>query len=311
MAEVTYTKTVCQKRPECCEPRHIRAVYWDADGTMWDIEPPVIASSIHGRLEKIDDNTVVCHEEPYSYGYGTEITPKPKAPKGGGVYQVWDEETGQWVWGHHKKKSERWWKHPLRFKPSYVSDEEWEREAAPLWPEEEQQVQEIAEELVQSLPESQQRFLEESGEVETELLQLMPPERPKELPPPKEKPKYEPRKITIKLLPTFRDTVRKLNEMGIKQAIISLNTPGSVKRIIGAFGMTGEFVDIMDTWGNKGKVFDELTQKHKVCGCDAMFVDNTLGHVEEVSKKCGLALFIGKGGDIEVPEEVLQFIEKM
>jgi len=56
-------------------------------------------------------------------------------------------------------------------------------------------------------------------------------------------------------------------------------------------------------------VFDDISRKHHLCPCNVMFVDNTLSHVTDVAKKCGLALQIGKGKDVMTPIEVMRYIK--
>jgi len=282
--KVTYSQTVCQKRPEMCEPRRIEMVCWDADDTMWEIRPYGIASSVRGPFKKIDDDTLEAGHGTY---YGEPSPPKkPKEPE--------------------KPPAAT---HPLRFTPSYLLEEE------------DEELAEIYEELSGELSGENKRLLEIASETTGQQMKLIPMatgEKRKQWwerePPPPEPPPvkktYKSERITVKLLPTFRDTLSELEKRGIQSSIISLNTPGSVKDIIAAFGMTDRFVDIEDTWKNKGQVFRELTQKNKICPCNAMFVDNTLGHVNDVSKECGLALQIGKGKDVEVPIEILNFIEE-
>lgn len=119
-----------------------------------------------------------------------------------------------------------------------------------------------------------------------------------------------PRKVTIKLKSTFRQTLDKLDEKGISSSIISLNTPGTVKRIIAAFGLSERFTDIEDTWQNKGDVFADITKRHKINPCSALFIDDSIRHVEDVSAKGGLALVIGKNGDVQEPIELLSYIDK-
>ena len=120
----------------------------------------------------------------------------------------------------------------------------------------------------------------------------------------------EPRRVTIKLKSTFRKTLGELDKKGIKSSIISLNTPGTVKRIIAAFGLTDRFTDIEDTWHNKGDVFASITERHKLNPCNALFIDDNLRNVMDVSNRGGLALVIGKGGDVQEPIELLKYVIK-
>lgn len=285
---VPYTlETVCVRRPELCKPREVHHVAWDADDTMWRIEPGTIASSITGRLEKIDEDTVIEHREP-----PPKVTPsRPPAPK---------EPIDLWGYGYgtsplHREEEviEEWWKTQIGGKQT----------------EETTEIKEIATELIRSLPEKNKKMLKVTKEItgkQVELIQLPPPKEPQKL----EVAKYEPKKTTIKLAPTFRETLAKLEAQGITNSVISLNSPGSVKRILEAFGIADRFIEIADTWKNKADVFEDIMKKHHICGCNAIFVDNMLGHVEDVSRKCGMGLQIGKGKDIEQPIQILDFIKE-
>ena len=294
---IPISSTVCKQRPECCTPRKIEMVLLDADDTMWEIKPYGIASGIKGPLKKIDDDTVEATEGEYYPYEPAKPTPKPKVPPPYPVYLKSVPEVGPLHL--HEEELEDWWK-------SKITPQEQSKE-------EKAELKAITEELLESLPEKDKRFLKAATEVtgkQIKLFKFGKPEVPAPPPKPKAKPKYEPRKITIKLLPTLRDTLNKLQEKGIKMGVISLNTPGSVKRIIDAFGLSDKFVEVQDTWENKGKKFDEITKRHKVCPCNALFVDNMVSHVEDVANKCGLGLVIGKGKDIEVPIEILNYIEE-
>lgn len=340
MAELTdfsYGKTVCQKRHELCEPRKIKHVSWDADDTMWTIEPHTIASNIYPPFRLIDPDTLeVIGAEPVKPVVSKPpITPKPKRP----LYR-----------GPEEEEFDDWWK----TEPAI---------------EKEQELKVIQDELYSALTPKQ---IEVLGVIPESLRKETKKEKPAEtrapepamwlddLPHPnihqspqidtlikrygKKKCKIvdvhgdhslsidcqgevwrltkegklsrenpptvlHSRSTIIKLLPTFRETMSKLKEKGITMSVISLNSPGTVKRIIEAFGMGNDFIEIKDTWENKGKVFADITEKHHINPCNAMFVDNMISHVEDVSKKCGLSLVIGKGKDVEKPVEILNYIE--
>jgi phosphoglycolate phosphatase-like HAD superfamily hydrolase len=338
LIEYAYYKTLCQQRPECCEPRDIKMVMWDADDTMWNIEPYGIASNITGKLVKVNDDTVEVEEKypPPKHAYPTVTPTKPPPPR---------------------KKKKRWWQEQVL----QEKFPEWARGNLPGQSAEEE-LEEIEEELEESIkeehkvPEGKQekpvilddisgwsqvqknsvdnllkRYgkrackvydVRDDGTIDIDCRgdlwaltkdgrlmgeQTVTP-APPALPPPKEE-TYKPRKVTITLLPTFRKTIDELKGKGIKSAIISLNSPGSVKRIVEAFGMLGDFVEVQDTWKNKGQVFDEIAKRNHICPCNAMFVDNTLNHVTDVAKKCGLALQIGKDKDVEKPIEIMRYIK--
>lgn len=303
-------KTVCQTRPEMCEPRNIKYVAFDADDTMWNISPPIIASSITGKLTKIDDDTVVAEGRDYwnPYQKGSEKPKKPAPPYRPETpprkIQISSApELDLTISKDEERDIDEWWKTKIAPKTKEVNN--------------------IAKEVVSDLPPGlRDKYMVAIEQVTGKTVEMTrvktekpaPPveKKPPEPPPKKEYTTYgSPERITIKLLPTFRETLTRLNEANIPVGVISLNTPGSVKRILEAFGIADRFADIRDSWDNKGKVFDELTAKHKVCPCNGLFLDNTLGHVEDVSKKCGLGLVIGKDDDVEKPIEILKFMANL
>ena len=323
LIEYAYSKTVCRERPACCQPRDIDMVLWDADDTMWNIRPHAIASSITGKLVMVDENTLEV-EAPYSKPTPAS-TPK-KSPARSKKKRWWQETTTQDAFPD--------W----RDLPEAVELEdilgELEQSIQGAGPTKEEEV--ILDEIGGWAPHQQKQVdnlirrygkgickvydVLESGTIyidcrddlwmltkDGQLIgqQTQPPPVAKPAP----QPAYQPKKLTITLLPTFRETIQKLKDRGIRSSIISLNTPGTVKRIVEAFGMTDEFVEIQDTWGNKGQVFDDIAKRANICPCNALFVDDTGGHVSDVSKKCGLALQIGKGKDVETPIEIFRYIK--
>ena len=114
------------------------------------------------------------------------------------------------------------------------------------------------------------------------------------------------RPIRVTLLPGLRDTLKTLKMMGIDLFVSSLNTPGSVKDILDAFGLVGEFKEIRDTWDPKDKTVRELAEKHKFAPCDALFLDDNSGHVDAVSKLGVLALQMGV--DVTKVAAILDYI---
>jgi phosphoglycolate phosphatase-like HAD superfamily hydrolase len=230
--------TICQDRPECCKPREVKAVFWDADHTIWDLTGT--AASVTGKLKKINENTVV---EMGSCGY-SKLKPLPKT-----TYTLTETEK----------------------------------------------------ELLKGLSVEEQDFLldelaKEHGMVEGRTAEDKPE-------------KEECIRTTISLDPTFRKTLDELEKRNIPSFIISLNTPGSVTRILKEFDLADRFKEIRDSYVNKGTVFAELTQKNKICPCEGMFVDDNRTNTEPVFNKCGIAIQIGKGKDIEKTIDVLKYIK--
>lgn len=227
---VVDNKTICQSRTNWCQPREIKMVAFDADNTIWEMN--AIATSVTGKLKKLDDNTVVeLHDE--------------KAPKQSKLPAIMGYDYGNY------------------------------------------DLEEIKDDIISGLfaekPENKVDFLEKTP-VQT----------------------Y---KTVVKLKPTFRATLDELDKRGIPATVISLNTPGTVKRILEEFGLANRFVDIRDSWDNKGKVFAEQAQKLGIPECSALFLDDRKDHVEDVTKKCGLGLQIGAGKDVQQPIEILKFIK--
>lgn len=223
-----YGNSVCQQKPECCKPREIKAVFFDADHTAWLLSGG-IASSITGKLCKIDADTVV---------------------------ELKDNKATC---------------------PSLAQTDD---------------ISKIESEIISGL-----------SDYEKSALGM---DLPEPAGPPLKESDY---RTVIKLLPTFRQTLDELNARKIPVSIISLNTPGSVKRIFEALGLADKFYEIRDSYKNKGEVFEELMHKIGECPCSGLFVDDRTDHVIEVSKNCGLALQIGKDKDIEQPIEIFKFIK--
>lgn len=366
MAEVFTTQTVCKRRPECCQPRKIQLVAIDADDTLWKIEPFGIASSIKGPCKLIDPDTLECEEDHYK---APPTKPKhkvsiPSLPELGEM-ETDEEEIERWwqakIAPEEKGKSKLTDQQEAKLKE--LSSEHGGTKRT-VYPERKgdvalvifndgtafdifpsglvvkstlskpvKSVEEISEELIESLPEKNKKMLKSMTKITGKEEKLLKLPSPKPKPEAKRKEKEEVseeelrrqtmegleeeaiskgrgRKVTIKLLPTTRQTLDELQKRKIPAAVISLNTPGTVKRLIDAFGLSDKFVEVQDTWDNKGKIFDEITQRQKICPCNALFVDNLASHVDEVTKKCGLGLVLGKGQDIESLSEILDFIEE-
>jgi len=352
LIQYAYGKTVCQQRPELCKPRNIAHVVFDADDTMWHIEPHAIATNITGPLKLIDPDTVEATEDiGYSFSYELEKTPKPRTP----VTQTYNEKTGEWEWEHKKTgqlpMEPDWWALSVGATEDdellEILDELYEsrEDTTPsLLPEKTEEAvwlddlhgwkkrqQEAVDKVLKMYPKRTCKVVNviSSGDIEVDCagdrwivtsqgqslidqLQSVPQKevkKPKKKPSPKSKTHTgQTRRITIKLLPTFRNTLDELDKREIQSSVVSLNAPGSVKRILEVFGLDKRFVEIRDTWNNKGQMFDEIAKNLKVCPCDMMFVDDNLRHIEDVSNKCGLSLQIGKGKDIEKPIQVIDYI---
>lgn len=163
-------------------------------------------------------------------------------------------------------------------------------------------------------------FMQLPKEAEAAAFALLPPgpEPEPELPPEtkllppgpakgEEKPKTKEFGIKITLRPGVREELDKLKAEGIPVSVISLNTPGSVERIIKEFGLRDRFVEVRDTWGNKGKVFKELVISQKISPCSALFVDDTIHNVEDVADQCALSLHMGR--DIKQIGEIRKYMK--
>lgn len=229
-ADPNWGKTVCQLHPNCCQPREIKMVAFDADQTLLDING--IATSVTGPLKKIDDNTVV---------------------------ELYDKETPQEI---------KYYPRPSSFE--YPYDEGFE-------------------------------------EIEKEMLGPFQSEKVGEV----DLSKKENYRTVIKLKPTTRETLDELDKRGIKATVISLNSPGSVKRILKEFGIADHFVDIRDSWDNKGRVFAEQAEKIGVCPCNALMVDDRKEHVKDIADACGMGLQIGKDKDISELIQIFNYIKNV
>lgn len=285
-AKPSYSVTPCQLKPELCKPRKIKHVAWDADDTIWDIRPVGIASSVTGELELVDPDTVV---ETREYKPWTPSVPKAtKKPKDEGLRYKYG-----YRYTHPGYEEEFGFYYPPE------SEEETGGTA--------EQVESIMDELTAELSEMDKEFLGIIGKTKGEEVKLLTAGKPPEKEPPKKETKPEYSKTTIKLMPGYRDTLKELRERGITNSIISLNTEGTVKRIIDTFGLTDNFIEIRDSWDNKGKVFNEQMKKYHINPKQAMFIDNMLSHVQEVSKSGAIPLVFGK--DIKEVAQVLEFIK--
>lgn len=270
---VYISKTVCQQKPETCKPREIEHVAWDADHTIWNLKSG-IASSVTGPLQKIDDDTVIELGKPYKY---IETKKGKKGETKGYEYKDF--------WTTLAEEEEGWWKEP----------------------ESQKELEEIEDSLLEGLTEEDKEYLSSLEGPATEEKPLALPEG-KKPEPEKEGELKEINRIT--LLPTFRETLDRLEKQGIKSSVISLNTKGTVSRILEAFGLADRFVEIRDSWDNKGKVFSEITHNHNLCPCSSIFVDDTVTNVRDVAEKCGMGLVIGKEKDVEKPIDIFKFIKE-
>lgn len=63
MLKYSYNTSVCQEDPERCDPRPIKLVVWDADDTMWDVEPFGIAGSTSAPYVKINSRKLATDVE--------------------------------------------------------------------------------------------------------------------------------------------------------------------------------------------------------------------------------------------------------
>lgn len=166
------------------------------------------------------------------------------------------------------------------------------------------EVNQIMTELTEELTEQDKEFL---GLVGKEVTLIPTSATPPKKPGKKAKTAFhEPSKVYIKLMPGYRDLLDTLKEQGVTNSIISLNTKGTVSRIIDKFGLTDHYLEIRDSWDNKGKVFNEQMKTFGYKPQEAMFVDNAQSHVEDVAKSGAVPLVYGK--DIK---EVAQIVNYM
>ena len=114
------------------------------------------------------------------------------------------------------------------------------------------------------------------------------------------------RGVRVKLLPGLRDLLGLMHELGIPVFVSSLNTEGSVKGLLKAFGLLGDFVEVRDNWDPKEKSVREMAEKHKIAPCDMAFVDDTVHNVDSVSRLGVLGLHMGQ--DIKSLAAILDYI---
>ncbi len=289
-------KTPCERTPVLCEPRVIKHIAWDADDTIWDIKPYGIASNITGKLTLLDPDTVVEERPPYK-----APTQQPLPSQS----EVQDFKYGH-RYGHQfgypaEEEPEDFFLRQIdkdieKHTPSNPSPEESSETSL--------EVSQIMTELTEELTTAEKDKLRLFGEkAKLPTKSETPPKEPGK----KKKSTFgEPTKIYIKLMPGYRDLLDTLKEQGVTNSIISLNTKGTVSRIIEKFGLTDHYLDIRDSWDNKGKVFNQQMKTFGYKPQEAMFVDNTQSHVEDVAKSGAVPLVYGK--DIK---EVAQIVNYM
>jgi len=297
------SKTPCERQPELCKPRVIRHVAWDADDTIWDIKPFGIASNISGPLTLLDPDTIVEERPPY----------KPPAAKKEIVVQPTLEPYDEGLRYKFGYRYGHAFGYPAEEEPEdffirqidKAIEKKTPGNTGPEKPSETAlEVAQIMTELTEELPEK----VKVSLGLATQDVKLIPVSAT----PPKEPVKKakttfaEPARTEIKLMPGYRDLLDTLKERGVTNSIISLNTKGTVSRIIDKFGLTGHYLEIRDSWDNKGKVFNEQMKTFGYKPKETIFVDNLQSHVEDVAKLGAVPLVYGK--DIK---EVAQIVNYM
>ncbi|KKN28449.1 hypothetical protein LCGC14_0854170 [marine sediment metagenome] len=286
------TGTPCERKPELCTPRFIKHVAWDADDTIWDIKPYGIASNITGPLRLIDPDTVVEERPPYQ-PLPIKTTAQPTSePYDEGLRYKYGYRYGS-KFGHPEEEPEDFF---LRQIDKDI-DKEIPSETA-------LEVDEIVNVLTEELSQKEKDTLGLAGQdVKLTTTSVSPPKIPAK----KAKTTYgEPTKIYIKLMPGYRDLLDTLKEQGVTNSIISLNTEGTVKRIIDKFGLTDRYLEIRDSWGNKGTVYKEQMKTFGYNTKEGIFVDDNLGNVEVVAKSGAIALRYGV--DIKEVAQIMRYM---
>ncbi len=330
-------KTPCEREPKLCAPRAIQHVAWDADDTIWEIKPYGIASNISGKLTLVDQDTVVEERtytkykpvqpsfEPYDeglrykygYRYGDQLG--FTAPDTYELDKLWDKEGELYINELNQEELEKVMDAIYKMAPTLGNKQDILDELNVkyrLWPDPDGELEDIIDDVLEStkppstteleVEEIMKELTDELSESHKQALGL-PTAEIKQLPPGKtEEKETHTSKTTIKLMPGFRDLLDTLKEQGVTNSIISLNTEGTVKRIIDKFGLSGNFLEIRDSWDKKGKVFNEQMKKFGYKPKESIFIDNTQSHVEEVAKSGAIPLVYGK--DIK---EVAQIVNYM
>ena len=282
------SKTPCERKPELCTPRIIKHIAWDADDTIWDIKPYGIASNITGPLRLIDPDTVV--EERPAYKAPTQ---QPLAPY---------SEVQDYKYGHRYGHS---FSYPAEEEPEdfflrQIDKDISKGESSETALEVNQIVTELTEELTPAEKDKLRIF---SQKTNPPTKSEIPPKKPGK----KKKSAFdEPTKIYIKLMPGYRDLLDRLKKQGVTSSIISLNTKGTVSRILEKFGIADQYLDIRDSWENKGKVFKDQMKNFGYKPQEGMFVDNTQSHVEDVAKSGAIPLVYGK--DIKDVAQIVNYM---
>ncbi len=285
--------TPCQAKPELCEPRPIKHVAWDADDTIWEIKPYGIASSITGKLERVDPDTVVETREPWKPVAKTEQLPfEPEELTDQGLRFKYGYRYGATA-GYEEEPEEFWYRQIDKMSAGKPAKE----------------LEPIMMELTEELSEKDKEFLGIIGKSVGEEVKLIEAPKPKKKKPVPKIPyaTYEPQRLTIKLMPGYRDLLEKLREKGITNSIISLNTKGTVSRIIDTFGLTDHFIEIRDSWESKKKVFDEQMKTYGISPKSSIFIDNAQMNVEDVAKSGALPLVFGK--DVKEVAQILNYMK--
>ena len=274
------SKTPCERQPEQCKPRVIKHVAFDADDTIWTIKPYGIASNITGKLTLLDPDTVV--EERPSYKPSAK---KKKTSAFQPTLPPYDEGL-RFKYGYRYGSDLGYEEQPEDFFLQQIDKQSKPTSKTAL------EVDEIVTVLTEDLSEEEK----DSLGLASQDVQILP----KSATHPKKKPEVaptskfsDPQKTYIRLMPGYRDLLDTLKEQGVTSSIISLNTEGTVKRIIEAFGLTDNYLDIRDSWANKGKVFNEQMKEFGYKPKEGIFIDDSLGHVEDVAKSGAIALQIG------------------
>lgn len=113
----------------------------------------------------------------------------------------------------------------------------------------------------------------------------------------------------IRLKPTLRDTLDKLDEKGISVSIASINNKGAVLKHLDAFGLTDRFVDVEANYtDSKGEMVKKIAKRQNIDTEKILFVDDALHNALDVATRTkATALIIGY--NIETIADILEFIK--
>ena len=113
----------------------------------------------------------------------------------------------------------------------------------------------------------------------------------------------------IKLKPTLRDTLDKLDEKGISVSIACINNKRAVLEHLDAFGLTDRFVDVEANYtDSKGEMVKKIAKRQNIDTEKMLFVDDALRNALDVATRTRATTLI-MGYNIQTIADILEFIK--